>query len=259
MASDTKAPHVVQCVDPFHLVNLANDALGAARREFWNQFRALEHPRAPWWKHPVGLAQRRGRAHRQPARGPAPAAPTLLVSLPRVAAQRGHSTVCRWLSKRPGSRPCRIPAPGRRPGEPVPTPMPAASRRPAVRAASRARRRSRRRQGRNGDLGSRAPDPAAGRCRSCPPSRPAVLLAWPGSVRRDRCGRSPRRCRNLRSRRYRTRLVRDGGMNCSRTPAVMRRLRLRARALLYEGRRGSDPRPRSGHVRGVRPTVRRHR
>ena len=51
LATDTKAPHLTQCVDPFHLVKLANDALDATRREVWNQFRALEHPRAGWWKH----------------------------------------------------------------------------------------------------------------------------------------------------------------------------------------------------------------
>ena len=51
LATDTKAPHVTQCVDPFHLVKLANDALDQTRREVWNQFRALEHPKAPWWKH----------------------------------------------------------------------------------------------------------------------------------------------------------------------------------------------------------------
>lgn len=51
LATDTKASHVTQCVDPFHLVKLANDALDATRREVWNIFRTLEHPRAPWWKH----------------------------------------------------------------------------------------------------------------------------------------------------------------------------------------------------------------
>jgi transposase len=51
LATDNKASHVTQCVDPFHLVKLANDALDATRREVWNQFRLLEHPKAPWWKH----------------------------------------------------------------------------------------------------------------------------------------------------------------------------------------------------------------
>jgi len=51
LATDNRAPHVTQCVDPFHLVKLANDALDQTRREVWNQFRLLEHTRAPWWKH----------------------------------------------------------------------------------------------------------------------------------------------------------------------------------------------------------------
>ena len=51
LATDTKAAHVTQCVDPFHLVKAANDALDATRRDVWNQFRLLEHPKAQWWKH----------------------------------------------------------------------------------------------------------------------------------------------------------------------------------------------------------------
>jgi len=51
LATDTKAPQAAQCVDPFHLVKLANDALEATRREVWNAFRNAGHPRAPWWKH----------------------------------------------------------------------------------------------------------------------------------------------------------------------------------------------------------------
>jgi transposase len=39
-ATDAKAPHVRQCVDPFHLVKLANEAIDKARREEWNQVRA---------------------------------------------------------------------------------------------------------------------------------------------------------------------------------------------------------------------------
>jgi transposase len=51
LATDNKAPHVVQCVDPFHLVKLANEALDATRREVWNTFRTVGSKRAPWWKH----------------------------------------------------------------------------------------------------------------------------------------------------------------------------------------------------------------
>ncbi|MGH9044522.1 MAG: ISL3 family transposase [Acidimicrobiales bacterium] len=50
-ATDASAPHVTQCVDPFHLVKLANEALDATRREVWNIFRTLGHSKAPWWKH----------------------------------------------------------------------------------------------------------------------------------------------------------------------------------------------------------------
>jgi transposase len=40
------APHVTQCVDPFHLVKLANEAVDKARREAWNaERRTNPHPR----------------------------------------------------------------------------------------------------------------------------------------------------------------------------------------------------------------------
>lgn len=51
LATDTKAAHVTQCVDPFHLVKLANQALDDTRRTVWNLFRTVGHSRAPWWKH----------------------------------------------------------------------------------------------------------------------------------------------------------------------------------------------------------------
>lgn len=35
-ATDTKAPQARQCVDPFHLVALANEAINKARRQAWN-------------------------------------------------------------------------------------------------------------------------------------------------------------------------------------------------------------------------------
>ncbi len=35
-ATDTKAPQARQCVDPFHLVALANEAINKARRWAWN-------------------------------------------------------------------------------------------------------------------------------------------------------------------------------------------------------------------------------
>ena len=40
-ATTEKAPHVRQCVDPFHLVGLANDAINQARRWAWNEERRV--------------------------------------------------------------------------------------------------------------------------------------------------------------------------------------------------------------------------
>ncbi len=45
-ATDNKAPHVTQCVDPFHLVKLANEAVDKARRWAWNEERKLR-PHTP--------------------------------------------------------------------------------------------------------------------------------------------------------------------------------------------------------------------
>lgn len=40
-AVNEKAPHVRQCVDPFHLVALANEAINQARRWAWNEERRV--------------------------------------------------------------------------------------------------------------------------------------------------------------------------------------------------------------------------
>ena len=53
LATDAKAPHVTQCVDPFHLVKLANEAVDKARRWAWNEERELR-PHTP---------RHRGRPH----------------------------------------------------------------------------------------------------------------------------------------------------------------------------------------------------
>ncbi len=37
-----RCPHEVRCVDPFHVISLATDALDEARREVWNQARRGE-------------------------------------------------------------------------------------------------------------------------------------------------------------------------------------------------------------------------
>lgn len=45
-ATDTKAPHLTQCVDPFHVVKLANEAVDKARRWAWREEQRLG-PRPP--------------------------------------------------------------------------------------------------------------------------------------------------------------------------------------------------------------------
>jgi len=40
-ATNEKAPHVRQCVDPFHLIWLANEAINQARRWAWNEERRV--------------------------------------------------------------------------------------------------------------------------------------------------------------------------------------------------------------------------
>jgi transposase len=42
-ATDTKAAHARQCVDPFHVVKLANTAVDKARRWGWNEYRRAGH------------------------------------------------------------------------------------------------------------------------------------------------------------------------------------------------------------------------
>jgi transposase len=95
-----RLPDAVRCVDPFHVVQLATDALDEIRREVWNEarrpdpdrprsegraVRAVEEPRAP---HRAPTGQARRRAEDQPA------------ALPRLPAQ--------------GAAPPDLPAPGRR-------------------------------------------------------------------------------------------------------------------------------------------------
>ena len=49
-ATDDKAPQARQCVDPFHLVKLCNEAIDKTRRWAWNVQRELGLPRAAWVK-----------------------------------------------------------------------------------------------------------------------------------------------------------------------------------------------------------------
>jgi transposase len=62
-----RLPHAVRCVDPFHVVQLATDALDEIRREVWNEARKagqtavakdLKGARFALWKNPENLTRR---------------------------------------------------------------------------------------------------------------------------------------------------------------------------------------------------------
>jgi transposase len=46
----TKAPNATVCIDPFHVVALASDALDQVRRQVWNQLRAVDPDKAKKFK-----------------------------------------------------------------------------------------------------------------------------------------------------------------------------------------------------------------
>ncbi len=53
-ATDAKAGHVRQCVDPFHVVKAANEAVDKARRWAWNRARSEPEPRRARGRPPKG-------------------------------------------------------------------------------------------------------------------------------------------------------------------------------------------------------------
>jgi transposase len=63
-ATDTRAPQARQCVDPFHLIALANEAINKARRWAWNieRNKARAAPRRPRGRPPAGSTTGRDQA-----------------------------------------------------------------------------------------------------------------------------------------------------------------------------------------------------
>lgn len=50
-ATRDHVPHARQCIDPFHVIQLANQAIDKLRRQVWNQYRDLRLHSAAWMKH----------------------------------------------------------------------------------------------------------------------------------------------------------------------------------------------------------------
>jgi transposase len=107
-----RCPNAVRCVDPFHVIQLAREALDQIRREVWNEarraaqtqlardlkgraLRALEEPRAPH-RPPAGQA-RRHRADEPTAVPCLPAQGTAQADLP--AARHCRDRVARRLAE----------------------------------------------------------------------------------------------------------------------------------------------------------------
>ncbi len=67
LAVEERCPNAIRCVDPFHVIKLATDALDEIRREVWNDARREGHRQAAkelkgarfaLWKNPGGLTDR---------------------------------------------------------------------------------------------------------------------------------------------------------------------------------------------------------
>jgi transposase len=54
VAKPGHAPQATVCIDPFHVVAQATDALDTVRRQVWNQLRAVDPARAKRFKGHAG-------------------------------------------------------------------------------------------------------------------------------------------------------------------------------------------------------------
>jgi transposase len=116
-----RCPGAVRCVDPFHVVQLATDALDAVRREVWNEARRqgnmelardLKGARFAVWKNPENLTDRQQAklAEIQKTNGPLYRAYLLkeqLRQIYRVSAKRAEKLLEQWLA---WARRCRLPS-----------------------------------------------------------------------------------------------------------------------------------------------------
>ena len=153
-----RLPDAVRCVDPFHVVQLATDALDEVRREVWNEARRAGHDqlarrlkgaRYALWKNPERLTQRQQaklamiqQTNRRP--------------LPRLPAQ-GTAQADLPPRARPGDRAARRLD---RLGPPLPAAIVRQARQDDQRPARRDRRRDRARPVQRPRRSDQHPDPA---------------------------------------------------------------------------------------------------
>jgi transposase len=116
-----RCPQAVRCVDPFHVIQLATDALDEVRREVWNQARRagntelakdLKGARFAVWKNPENLTDRQQAKLAQVQKLNAPLYRAYLLKeqlrqLYQVPASQAVELLDRWLS---WARRCRLPS-----------------------------------------------------------------------------------------------------------------------------------------------------
>jgi len=116
-----RCPDAVRCVDPFHVVQLATDALDEVRREVWREARKqgnlelakdLKGARFAVWKNPENLTERQQAklSEIQKTNGPLYRAYLLkeqLRQIYRLPAQKAEKLLDRWLA---WARRCRMPS-----------------------------------------------------------------------------------------------------------------------------------------------------
>src|SRR5207302_3040574 len=86
-ATTASAPQARQCVDPFHVMKLANGAVDTARRWAWNQARRSGEGTARWVKRTRwALVKDRTPVHR-PTPGPGGAPPVRERAVPGLVAE----------------------------------------------------------------------------------------------------------------------------------------------------------------------------
>jgi transposase len=119
LAVGERCPNAVRCVDPFHVIKLATDALDEIRREVWNQARRAGHKqtanqlkgaRFALWKNPGRLTQRQQQKLAQIQQTNKPLYRAYLISqqlreIYRVTYQQAVELLDAWLA---WARRCRL-------------------------------------------------------------------------------------------------------------------------------------------------------
>ncbi len=120
LAVSDRCPNAIRCVDPFHVIKLATDALDEIRREVWNQARRAGHKQAAkelkgarfaLWKNPGRLTERQHHKLAQIQQTNKPLYRAYLISqqlreIYRVTYEQAVELLDAWLA---WARRCRLP------------------------------------------------------------------------------------------------------------------------------------------------------